>query len=489
MSYVFPSQKPDPVFLKIAEYIAGPSLTSKEAYATARLCLADALGCAVLALQFPECRKLLGPLTPGMRIPNGCLIPGTAYILDPVSGAFNIGTLIRWLDYNDTWLAAEWGHPSDNLGSILAVSDYLSRNNISAGKKPLRVKQVLTAMIKAYEIQGCLALENSLNRVGLDHVLLVKVASAGIVAHLLGARPDQIVDTLSQAFIDNGPLRTYRHFPNTGSRKSWAAGDATSRGTWLAMMVLRGEMGYPTALTAREWGFNDVVLDGNPILLRRPLGSYVMENILFKISFPAEFHGQTAVEAALQLHRFINGRLDKIEKIVLETQESAVRIISKTGPLRNPADRDHCLQYMAAVGLLYGELTAEHYQDVVAQDPRIDALRKKMVVRQNKQFSRDYLDPSKRSIANGVHIFFRDGSAPQHCVIHYPLGHRRRRAEALPHLFKKFESNLASCFSTRRVRILVRLFEDQERLESLPVNELMDCFRRFHKTSRTGYLK
>ncbi len=396
-----------------------------EAMETARLCLMDSLGCAMLALQFPACTKLLGPVVPGAGMPGGARVPGTRYELDPVRAAFNIGAMIRWLDYNDTWLAAEWGHPSDNLGGILAVADYLSRQG-----RDIRVRDVLKRMVQAYEIQGVLALENSFNRVGLDHVLLVRVATAAVAAAMLGGgRRENIVNALSNAWIDGGALRTYRHAPNTGPRKSWAAGDATSRGVWLALHSLREETGYPSALSARQWGFQEVLFRGREVTLARPLGSYVMENILFKVSYPAEFHAQTAVEAAVQLHPAVNDRLDAVERIEIETQEAGVRIIDKTGPLSNPADRDHCLQYMVATALIKGDLTAGDYEDAAAADPRIDRLREKMRVVENARFTRDYLDPEKRSIANAVRVFFRDGASTGRIEVEYPLGHRRRRAE------------------------------------------------------------
>ncbi|MFN7035777.1 MAG: bifunctional 2-methylcitrate dehydratase/aconitate hydratase, partial [Bellilinea sp.] len=424
--------QPDDVLAQIADYALNTPITSAEAYETARLCLMDTLGCGFEALSYPACTKLLGPIVPGTIVPHGARVPGTPYVLDPVTAAFNIGAMIRWLDYNDTWLAAEWGHPSDNLGGILATADWLSRTAVANGKKPLMMRDVLTAMIKAHEIQGVMALENSFNRVGLDHVILVKVASTAVVTAMLGGTREEVINALSNAFIDGHPLRTYRHAPNTGSRKSWAAGDATSRAVRLAMMAIKGEMGYPSALTAKTWGFYDVLFRGKPFKLPQPFGSYVMENVLFKISFPAEFHAQTAVEAAFQLHPLVRDRLNEIEKVVITTHESAIRIIDKRGPLYNPADRDHCIQYMTAVGLIYGELTARHYEDAVAADPRIDALREKMEVVENPQFSKDYLDSAKRSIANAVQIFFQDGSHTDQVVVEYPIGHRRRRDEGVP---------------------------------------------------------
>ena len=467
---------PDRELVEIADYVAGYPVTSNEAYKTARLCLMDSLGCALLATNYPECTKLLGPVVPGVTLSPGARVPGTAFELDPVMAAFNIGILIRWLDYNDTWLAAEWGHPSDNLGGILAVADYLSRKNIAEGKAPLTMRDVLTAMIKAHEIQGCLALENSFNRVGLDHVVLVKVATTAVVTALLGGSREQIVAALSQAWIDGQSLRTYRHAPNTGPRKSWAAGDATSRGVWLALLTMRGEPGYPSALTASNWGFYDVSFRGNPFRLQRPYGSYVMENILFKISFPAEYHAQTAVECALQLHESVRKRLDEIERIEIKTQESAIRIISKTGPLHNPADRDHCLQFMTATALIYGRLTADDYSDSAAADPRINRIRNLMMVEEDPRYSRDYLDPEKRSIANAVQVFFRDGSCTEKVEVEYPIGHRRRRKEGIPLLLQKCRENLATRLSKKRVANVLDLCSNPEKLQSTPVNEFLELF-------------
>ncbi len=464
----------DDVLVQIAEYVSSASITSDEAYQTARASLADALGCALLALNYPACTKLLGPLVEGTLVPNGSRVPGTDYVLDPVRGAFNIGTMIRWLDYNDTWLAAEWGHPSDNFGGILAVADHFSRQKRAQKKEPFLMQDVLTAAIKAYEIQGNIALLNSFNRIGFDHVILVKVATAAVATHLMGGTSKQIMDAVSNAWIDTGSLRTYRHFPNTGSRKSWAAGDATSRGTLLAWMTMRGEMGYPTALTAESWGFYDVLFEKAPFQFQRPFGSYVMENILYKISFPAEFHGQTAIEAALELHPKVKERLEDIQEIEIETQSSAMRIIDKKGPLKNPADRDHCLQYMIAIGLIYGNLTANYYEDKIAKDPRIDSLRSKMKVFENEAFSRDYLDPDKRSIANSLAIHFKDGSRLGPLVVEYPLGHRKRRQEGMPLLFEKCATNLRTRFDATRTEKLLQLLQDHNRLITTPVDTFMD---------------
>lgn len=467
---------PDTELVAIADYAAEFEIKSELAYTTAHYCLMDALGCGILALQYPACKRLLGPIIPGTVVPIGARVPGTAFMLDPILAAFNIGTLVRWLDFNDTWLAAEWGHPSDNLGAILAAADYVSRYNLSHGKPPLLVKDVLTAMIKAYEIQGVLALENAFNRLGFDHVILVKIASTAVATTLLGGTHEQIIAALSQAWIDGACLRTYRHAPNTGSRKSWAAGDATSRALRLAWLTLQGEAGYASALTAKKWGFYAALMHDQPLKLTQAFDSYVMENILFKIAFPAEFHAQTAVECAVRLAPSIKNKIDDIEKITLTTQEPAIRIISKSGPLHNPADRDHCLQYMVAVALLHGNLTSDDYENDFAADPRIDALRAKMVVVEDKQFTCDYLDPSKRSIANAIQIHFKDGTHTEQVSVEYPIGHRRRRDEGIPLLLDKFASNLNTHYSQEQSQKIQALFQDQQELEKMPVNELMDVF-------------
>jgi len=493
---VDPSNRPDydRVIQDIADYVLDYRIDSDLALETARLCLMDTLGCALLALRFPECTKHLGPLVAGTRVPNGARVPGTRFRLDPVKAAWDIGCLIRWLDYNDTWLAAEWGHPSDNLGGILAVADHLSQRRRARGETPLLMRQVLEAMIKAHEIQGVIALENSFNRVGLDHVLLVRVASTAVVTWLLGGDREQIMAALSHAWVDGSALRTYRQAPNAGSRKSWAAGDATSRAVRLADIAMRGEMGIPGALTARQWGFYDVVfsktLSGKAgddqrikpeherrFSLPQPYGCYVMENILFKIAFPAEFHGQTAVEAALQLHPQVKERLEQIDRIRIRTQESAIRIIAKQGELNNPADRDHCLQYMTAVTLVFGTLTAEQYEnDFHHAHPLIDRLRARIEVVEEPRFSREYLEPDKRSIANAIQVFFGDGSATDEVVVEYPLGHRRRRAEGIPLLERKFRDNLATRFPAARCRRILERCRDRQQLESIPVDEFMELF-------------
>ena len=463
--------RPDKVLVDIADYVSKREIGSAEAYNTARLCLMDTLGCGLEALEYPACTKLLGPLVPGTAVAKGARVPGTRFELDPVQAAFNIGAMIRWLDFNDTWLAAEWGHPSDNLGGILAVADWLSRNGT-----PLLVRDVLSAMIKAHEIQGVIALQNSFNRVGLDHVVLVKVASTAVVSNLFGLSREAIVNAVSHAWLDGQSLRTYRHAPNTGSRKSWAAGDATSRAVRLALIAKTGEMGYPSVLTAKTWGFYDVLFRGKPFRFPRRYGSYVMENVLFKISFPAEFHAQTAVEAAVQLHSEVKNRLADVKKIEIVTHESAIRIIDKKGPLANPADRDHCIQYMVAIGLLKGNLTAADYEDGVAGDPRIDALRAKMVCIENKSYSRDYLDPKKRSIANQLQIFFKDGTKTRKVAVEYPLGHRRRRHEGIPLLEAKFRTNLARRFPKERREAILELCRDPKRLEATPVDQFVELF-------------
>jgi 2-methylcitrate dehydratase len=469
----------DQVLVKIADYVVNHEIHSSLAYETARYCLMDTLGCGLEALTYAACNKLLGPIVPGTVVPNGAKVPGTPFELDPVQAAFNIGTMIRWLDFNDTWLAAEWGHPSDNLGGILATADWISRNARVSGKQPLTVRDVLTAMIKAHEIQGCLALENSFNKVGLDHVVLVKVASAAVVMHLLGGRHDQIVDVLTQVWVDGQALRTYRHAPNTGSRKSWAAGDATSRAVWLALLTLKGEMGYPSSLTAKNWGFYDVLFKGHPFQFQRPIdqwNAYVMENILFKISFPAEFHAQTAVECALQLYPQVRERITDIKYVIIRTHQAAIRIIDKQGALNNPADRDHCMQYMVAVALIFGRLTAADYEDELAADPRIDRLRSKMSCEEDQQFTRDYHDPDKRAIANAVTVKFNDGSALEEVIVAYPIGHKRRRQEGMPLLEKKFLGNIALHFSEERQQTITSLCFDQKKLEATPVDSFVDLF-------------
>jgi len=460
----------------IANYVLNTRITNEEAWSTVHYTLLDSLACAFMALDYPSCTKLLGPIVPGATLSDGAHVPGTSYQLEPVRAAFNFGAMIRWLDFNDTWLAQEWGHPSDNLGGILMVADYLSRQHLKNKKSPFIMRDVLEAMIKAHEIQGVLALENSFNRVGLDHVILVKIATTAVVTKFFGGDFNTICNALSLAWVDGQSLRTYRHAPNTGSRKSWAAGDATSRGVQLALIAMTGEMGYPSAISAPKWGFSDVLFDEKPLVLKQPFASYVMENVLFKISYPAEFHAQTAVEAAIQLHPDIIDRLNDIEKIVIKTQQSAIRIIDKKGPLYNPADRDHCLQYMTAIGLLFGDLTAKHYEDEIARDPRIDQLRNKMHVVEEKRFSEEYLHPDKRSIGNAIQIYFKDGSSTAEVSIDYPIGHRLRRAEGIPLLKQKFTHSIKQHFPQIQANKILRLTDNPNVIDDMPVNEFVDLF-------------
>jgi len=469
----------DQVIVDIVDFVRGYAAEGSLARETARYCLLDTLGCGLEALEYPACTKLLGPLVPGTVVPRGARVPGTRFELDPVQAAFNIGTMIRWLDFNDTWLAAEWGHPSDNLGGILAVADWLARQARAGGSAPPLMRDVLTAMIKAHEIQGVIALENSFNRVGLDHVVLVKVASTAVVAGLLGLDRERMQNAVSLAWVDGQSLRTYRHAPNTGSRKSWAAGDATSRAVRLALIAQTGEMGYPSVLTAKTWGFYDVSFRGQAFRLARPYGSYVMENVLFKISFPAEFHSQTAVEAAVTLHRQLGGlgrTADDIERITIRTHEACIRIIDKKGPLSNPADRDHCIQYMVALPLLYGRLTAADYEDGIAADPRIDALRARIHCVEDAAFTRDYHDPDKRSIANALTVTLKDGTTLPEIVVEYPIGHRRRRGDGIPLLLDKFRRNLARRFPAAQQQAILEASLDPLRLESMPVSDYVDLY-------------
>ncbi|MCK5893786.1 MAG: bifunctional 2-methylcitrate dehydratase/aconitate hydratase [Endozoicomonadaceae bacterium] len=465
----------DQILQDIADYVLNYHIESEEALDTARNCLMDTLGCGLLALRFPECTKHLGPIVEGTQVPHGSRVPGTSFRLDPIKAAWDIGCIIRWLDYNDTWLAAEWGHPSDSLGGILGTADYLSQKQIADGKVPLTMRDVLESMVMAHEIQGCLALENSYNRVGLDHVVLVKVASTAVVAKLKGANREQLLSALSHAWVDGQSLRTYRHAPNAGSRKSWAAGDATSRAVRLVDIAMRGEMGIPSVLSAPKWGFYDVLFQGRAFKLQRPYGSYVMEHVLFKISFPAEFHAQTAAEIAVKLHEQVKGRADEIERIEITTHESAIRIISKVGPLANAADRDHCLQYMTAIPLLFGHLVAEHYEDHFhASHPEIDTLREKMVILEDERYSREYHEPEKRSIANSIQVFFKCGDSTEKVTVEYPVGHRRRRKEGIPLLETKFKTNLATRFPEGQSETIFNLCKNQAKLEATPVNAFMD---------------
>ncbi|MBV6273809.1 bifunctional 2-methylcitrate dehydratase/aconitate hydratase [Alcaligenaceae bacterium CGII-47] len=471
--------EPDQVLVDIVDYVLDYTIQSELALDTARNALIDTLGCGLEALEYPACRKLLGPIVPGTIVPNGAKVPGTQFQLDPVQAAFNIGAMIRWLDFNDTWLAAEWGHPSDNLGGILAVADWLSRNAVAAGKAPLTMRAVLEGMIKAHEIQGCIALENSFNKVGLDHVVLVKVASTAVVSQMLGLSREETINAVSLAWVDGQSLRTYRHSPNTGSRKSWAAGDATSRAVRLALIAKTGEMGYPSVLSAPVWGFYDVLFKGQPFKFQRPYGTYVMENVLFKISFPAEFHSQTAVESAMQIHDKLKslGKTDAdIKAITIRTHEACIRIIDKKGPLDNPADRDHCIQYMVAVPIIFGRLTAGDYEDSVAADPRIDALRAKIICVEDPAFTSDYHDPEKRSIANALTVEFNDGTKLDEIVCEYPIGHKRRRKDGIPLLEAKFRTNLARQFPTRQQQRILDVSLDQKALEAMPVHEYVDLY-------------
>ncbi|MDC9614112.1 bifunctional 2-methylcitrate dehydratase/aconitate hydratase [Xenorhabdus khoisanae] len=469
----------DQVIVDIVDYVMDYVITSPIAYATAHHCLIDTLGCGLEALEYPACTKLLGPIVPGTIVPDGARVPGTQFQLDPVQAAFNIGAMIRWLDFNDTWLAAEWGHPSDNLGGILATADWLSRNAVAQGEKPLTMRDVLTAMIKAHEIQGCLALENAFNKVGLDHVVLVKIASTAVVAQMLGLTREEILNAVSLAWVDGQSLRTYRHAPNTGSRKSWAAGDATSRAVRLALMAQKGEMGYPSVLTAKTWGFYDVLFNGQPFKFQRPYGSYVMENVLFKISFPAEFHSQTAVEAAMSLHQQLKelGKcVEDIARITIRTHEACIRIIDKQGPLNNPADRDHCIQYMVAIPLIFGRLTAADYEDDIAVDPRIDALREKIICVEDPDFTRDYHAPEKRSIANALTLVFTDGTQLDEVKVEFPIGHARRRKDGIPLLEEKFKTNLARQFPKEQQQKILAVSLDFMSLKDIPVNEYLDLY-------------
>jgi len=473
-SHVSQGNQPyDQVIIDIVDYALNYEITSPVAYETAWNCFMDTLGCGLEALEYEACTKLLGPVVPGLTVANGVKVPGTKHVLDPVQGAFNIGAMIRWLDFNDTWLAAEWGHPSDNLGAILATADWLSRTT----DKKFTVKDVLTAMIKAHEIQGCIALENSFNKVGLDHVILVKVASTAVVAQMMGLTRDQALAAVSLAWVDGQSLRTYRHFPNAGSRKSWAAGDATSRAVRLALIAKTGEMGYPSALTAKTWGFYDVSFKGQPFKFQRSYGSYVMENVLFKISFPAEFHSQTGVEAAMTIYHQMQAAgktSDDIAKVTIRTHEACIRIIDKKGPLNNPADRDHCIQYMVAVPFIFGRLTARDYEEDIAADPRIDALREKIVCVEDPVYTADYHNPEKRSIANAITVEFKDGTVFNEVAVEYPLGHARRRSEGIPLLIEKYKTNLGRIYDADKQKKIIELCLDYNKLSTTPVNEFMD---------------
>lgn len=478
--------EPDEVLKDIASYVHETNISSRLALDTAKLCFLDTLGCGLAALKYQQARDIIKPIVPGTIVPNGTKVLGTDYRLGPVEGAFAIGTLIRWLDYNDCWLAAEWGHPSDNLGGILAVADYLTRLSRATGGKEGKVftiGDVLESMVKAHEIQGIIALENSFNSVGLDHVVLVKVATTAVVSKMLGLDKQQTVAAISQAFVDGQSLRTYRHAPNTGSRKSWAAGDAVSRAVNLAYLIKKANVGLiPSVLTAPTWGFYDVLFKGKPFSFkqRNQFGSYVMENILFKISFPAEFHAQTAAEAAIKAHnilRDLGKTFQDLKSVRIRTQEAAVRIIDKNGPLYNYADRDHCIQYMTAVPLIYGRLTAEDYTDAIAKNPEIDELRSKIYCVKDDQFTLDYHDPAKRSIGNALLIELNDGTKLDEIVVEYPVGHRFRRKDGIPLLLNKFRTHLNQHFidSPDRAEKIYMQSESPD-LNDTPIDSYMDLY-------------
>ncbi len=458
----------DTLLNEIINYVGEEKKFSEESLQTASYCLMDSIGCAIQALEYQACKKVLGPFYDD-GCDSGVRIPGTSFSVNPIEGAFNIATMIRWLDFNDTWLAKEWGHPSDNLGAILSLIDWKSQREMK-----IPAISILDNLIKAHEIQGVIALENSFNAVGLDHVILVKLASTAVGGNILNLSLEQRLNAISHVFLDGNPLRTYRHFPNTGSRKSWAAGDAAARSVFLNLLSARGEMGYPTVLTAEKWGFFDTLFEGKQFTVNQPFSSYVIDNILFKISFPAEFHAQTAVEAAIILHNKLKGDIEKIEKVTIRTHESAMRIIDKSGPLNNPADRDHCIQYMVAIGLIYGKLEAKHYEDSFAEDHRIDKLREKIVCIEDKRFSRDYLLRGKRSIANGLQVDLTGGTKLPEVVVEYPLGHRKRRNEAIPILVNKFRTNISFLYTEDEIDLLVDFFTNVENFRKYKSNFLFE---------------
>jgi 2-methylcitrate dehydratase len=476
MSSALANKRPpfDKVIADIAEYADAYKVKSPLALETARLALIDSIGCGFEALAYPACTKLLGPVVSGTVVPNGARVPGTPYVLDPELATFNIGALIRWLDYNDAFYGATVCHPSDTFCGILAVSDWLSRGRVAAGKQPLAVRDVLESAVKTYEIMGGLAILNGFTAVGLDHPILGKIATSAVVTKLLGGTREEIMNAVSNAWIDGHPLAAFRRKPNTGSRKSWGAADAASRGVKLALMAVRGEMGYPSALTAKTWGFYDVLFKGKAFRFQRPFGTYVMENVLFKIAYPTAFHGQSAVEAAINLHPEVKNRLDDVKRVDVRCHNSSMVILDKSGPLHNPADRDHCLQYMIAIGMIFGEMTAKHYEDDVAADPRIDALRAKMKLVEYAKYEKDYHDPAKRSNANSVQVTYKDGTKSGLSEVEYPLGHRRRRKDGLPKLMEKFERNVAHVFAPKRRDAIIAACTDAKRLEAMPVNEFMD---------------
>ncbi len=468
--------KPDTVISDISSYTHNYKVDSQLAFKTAHYCFLDSLGCALAALKYPQATSIIGPVVP-MTVPHGARVIGTSFELDPVQAAFSNTALIRWLDYNDCWLAAEWGHPSDNLGSIISVADYLNRT----GQAKFTVNDVLEGLIKCHEIQGCLALENSFNAVGLDHVLLVKVASTAVVSKMLGLTEDQTIDALSQAFVDGQALRTYRHAPNTMSRKSWAAADAVARAVNLAYLVKKGQGGMPSILTAKTWGFYDVLFKGKEFKFQRPYGSYVMENVLFKISFPAEFHAQTAVEAALTVNKTLaskNLTYKDIKSIRIRTQNAGMRIIDKKGPLHNYADRDHCIQYMVAIPLIYGRLTADDYSDSIASNPDIDALREKMYCVEDEKFTTEYHEPEKRYIGNAIQVTLNDGQVLDDVVVDFPIGHKNRREEGIPVLMEKFKRHLNEQFKPDQVEKILKVSEDYDTLKDLNISDYLALYKK-----------
>ncbi len=463
----------DQALVDIADYVCDVEVESALAFETAHDCLMDSIACGFQALDYPACTRLMGPVVPGATLPGGARVPGTSFELDPALAAFNIGCMNRWLDFNDTWLAAEQGHPSDNFGGILATADYLGRRARAEGGESPTMRDVLTAAIKAYEIQGVLALDNSFNRAGLDHALLVRVASTAVVTRMLGGGRDEVLSAVSNAWIDGAPLRTCRLAPNTSSRKRWAAADATSRAVRLALIAMTGETGCPTALSAKSRGFYDVLGGGSAFRLQRPYGSYVMENVLFKAACPGEFHAQTAVEAGMTLHPAVRDRVDDVANVVIETQEAGLRILDKPGPLDNRADRDHCIRYMVAVPLIFGRLTAADYEDDVAGDPRIDALRDRMEVRENERFTKDHQDPGLRYIGNAVQVFFSDGTGTERIEVNVPIGHRERRDEGVPLLRQKIAGSVAPKLGAPQWEELDSLCADRDRLAATAVDDFM----------------
>jgi len=470
--------EPDTAIVEMVDYVDGYKVDTKRAFEAAYHCLVDSLGCAFMAFAYPECTKLLGPIVPGTVVPNGARVPGTPYVMDPVQAAFNMGTLVRWLEFNDATWGETVSHPSDTLVTLLVVADWVSRNRVAQRKPPVLMRDVLELGIKAYELQGQLGILNPFRRVGLDHTIVVKIASTATVAKLLGCTRDEIFNALSNAWIDGHALATFRSEFNTGSRKSWAGGDAAARGVWLALLALKGEMGYPSALTAKTWGFYDVLLKGKALQLQQPYGTYIVENILFKVPSPTAFHAQTAVEAGIRLHPDVKDRLDEITKVEIWSHASSLMILDKTGPLHNPADRDHCLQYTVAVPLIFGHLTPEDYEDGFAADPRIDALRSKMVVVEDPSYTRGYTDPAIRSNAHAVRVHFRDGTSTRRVEVVFSCGHPSRRDVGIPFVFEKFNKGLAEVFAEKQRKAIQQAFADVETLLATPVNEIMDLMLR-----------